>query len=223
MAPLADVREGRAVVGRFSNGELHASVEATIATQDCTLLGSVAPPDEDLLATLLLAHTLVKEGVRSLAALLPYRGYARHDKRGPGRSLGTEWLGRLLHAAGVQEVVTVDVHSRHVHDLFPIPVRSLATAEDRSQVGTEEDGDDGRGERGVGEVVEVPADPLPAIRSRSAADHAGGTTFPSFRTWFMRLAAVTAASGMTGSPAERSALAVHVLQVFRRKYFSRAR
>jgi ribose-phosphate pyrophosphokinase len=129
MAPLADVREGRAVVGRFSNGELHASVETTIAAQDCTLLGSVAPPDEDLLATLLLAHTLVKEGARSLTALLPYLGYARHDKREPGRSLGTEWLGRLLHAAGVQEVVTVDVHSRHVHDLFPIPVRSLSPAE----------------------------------------------------------------------------------------------
>ena len=94
---------------------------------------------------------------------------------------------------------------------------------DRGQVGTEEDGDHGRGERGIGEVVEVPADALPAIRRRAAADRGAGTTFPSFHAWSMRLAAVTAASGVTGSPAERSALAVHVLQVFRRKYFSRAR
>ena len=128
VAPLAHVPEGRAVVGRFANGELHARVETPVTGQDAVLLGSVAPPDEDLLATLLLAHTLVKERARSLTALLPYLGYARQDKREPGRSLGAQWLGRLLHAAGVQEVVTVDVHSPHIHDLFPIPVRSLSPA-----------------------------------------------------------------------------------------------
>jgi len=60
--------------------------------------------------------------------LLPYLGYARQDKREPGRSLGAEWLGRLMRGAGVQEVVTVDVHSPRIHDLFPIPVRSLSPA-----------------------------------------------------------------------------------------------
>jgi len=129
LAPLADLREGHAVIGRFSNGELHATVETPVAGQDCVLLGSVAPPDEDLLATLLLAHTLVKEGARTLTALLPYLGYARHDKREPGKSLGTAWLGRLLHASGILEVVTVDVHSMHVHRLFPIKVRSLSPAD----------------------------------------------------------------------------------------------
>lgn len=129
LAPLADVCVGRAVVGRFSNGELHATVETPVAGQACALLGAVAPPDEDLLSTLLLAHTLVKEGAATLTAVLPYLGYARHDKREPRKSLGTAWLGRLLHASGVQEVVTVDVHSAHVHRLFPIAVRSLSPAE----------------------------------------------------------------------------------------------
>jgi ribose-phosphate pyrophosphokinase len=121
-------REGQALVGRFANGELHARIETPVAGEECVLLGAVAPPDEDLLATLLVAHTLLTEGARRITALLPYLGYARHDKREPGKSLGTAWLGRLLHASGVQEVVTVDVHSPRVHDLFPLPVQSLSPA-----------------------------------------------------------------------------------------------
>jgi ribose-phosphate pyrophosphokinase len=128
LLPRAGLRQGEAVVGRFSNGELHARIETPVAGEECVLLGAVAPPDEDLLATLLVAHTLLTEGARRITALLPYLGYARHDKREPGKSLGTAWLGRLLQASGVQEVVTVDVHSRRVHDLFPLPVRSLSPA-----------------------------------------------------------------------------------------------
>jgi ribose-phosphate pyrophosphokinase len=128
VAPLAGVPEGRAALARFANGELHARLHTPVRGHDVVLLGSVAPPDEDLLGTSLLAHTLVKEGARSLTALLPYLGYARQDTHEPGRSLGAEWLGRLLRGAGVQEVVTVDVHSPHIHDLFPMPVRSLSPA-----------------------------------------------------------------------------------------------
>lgn len=128
VASRAGLREGKAVVGRFPNGELHAGIQAPVAGEACVLAGAVAPPDEDLLATLLVAHTLLTEGARTITALLPYLGYARHDRREPGKSLGTAWLGRLLHASGVQAVVTVDVHSRRVHDLFPLPVASLSPA-----------------------------------------------------------------------------------------------
>jgi len=128
LAPLAELRRGRAVIGRFPNGELHATVETPVAGQECLLLGSVAPPDEDLLATLLLAHTLVKEGAGTLTVLLPYLGYSRHDRAQPGKSLGTAWLGALLQASGAQEVITVDVHSAQAARLFPILLHSLSPA-----------------------------------------------------------------------------------------------
>jgi ribose-phosphate pyrophosphokinase len=124
----ADLPRGRLGLGRFANGELHATIETAVPASESWLLGSVAPPDEDLLATLLLSHTLRKEGARTVTALLPYLGYARQDHVEPRRSLAAAWVGALLGAAGVHEVVTVDVHSRHVHDLFPIPVRSLSPA-----------------------------------------------------------------------------------------------
>jgi ribose-phosphate pyrophosphokinase len=125
---LPEVEEGRVQIDRFANGELYARLGTPVADRVAVLLGAVAPPDEDLLATLLLAHTLAREGARSVMALLPYLGYARHDRAEPGKSLGTAWLGALLAAAGVAEVAAVDVHSRQVHELFPILVRSLSPA-----------------------------------------------------------------------------------------------
>jgi ribose-phosphate pyrophosphokinase len=119
---------GHFSIARFSNGELHATLETAVAGEACLLLGAVAPPDVDLLSTLLLSHTLAKEGAGRITALLPYLGYSRHDRDEPGRSRGTAWLGELLRASGVSDVVSVDVHSRLVHKRFPIPVRSLSPA-----------------------------------------------------------------------------------------------
>ncbi len=128
LASLTGLPQGHAVVGRFPSGELRATLETPVAGRPCLLLGAVAPPDEDLLGTLLLADTLRKEGARRVTALLPYLAYARQDVEEPGRSLAAAWLGRLLQASGVDAVVTVDVHSRRIHDLFPLPVRSLSPA-----------------------------------------------------------------------------------------------
>lgn len=126
---LGAAQPAACAIERFANGELIATVESAVADADCVVLGSVAPPDQDLLHTLLLAHTLVKEGARSVTTLLPYLAYARQDKAEPGRSLGAAWIGRLLQRSGVGRVVTVDVHSARAAGLFPIPVDSISPAE----------------------------------------------------------------------------------------------
>jgi ribose-phosphate pyrophosphokinase len=128
LARLAAVGRGRSSASRFANGELHASIETSPDGCHCIVLGSVAPPDDHLLSTLLLSHTLRKEGAVAVTAMLPYLGYARHDKPEAGHSLATAWLGEVMRASGVTEVVTVDVHSSRVHQLFPVPVRSLSPA-----------------------------------------------------------------------------------------------
>ena len=81
-----------------------------------------------MLSVLLLAHTLRREGARRVIALLPYLGYARQDRADPGQSLGAAWVGDLLGAAGVDEVLTVNVHSRQAAACFPMPLRSLPSA-----------------------------------------------------------------------------------------------
>jgi ribose-phosphate pyrophosphokinase len=125
---LARFEAGGSVIRRFSNGELHVELDAAPTERDGIVLGAVAPPDEHLLSTLLLSHTLKKEGARSLTACLPYLGYARHDRAEPRKSRATAWLGEILRASGVDAVVAVDVHSPLVHELFPIPVRSVSPA-----------------------------------------------------------------------------------------------
>jgi ribose-phosphate pyrophosphokinase len=88
----------------------------------------VSPPDAQLLSTLLLAHTLKKEGASKVTAVLPYMAYARHDKDKPGQSIATAWLGSIFEASGCDGVISVDLHSKTVKELFPIPLLSIASA-----------------------------------------------------------------------------------------------
>ncbi len=113
---------------RFANGEPYVRVADPVKGRLCAVLGSLAPPDEQMLSVLLLAHTLKREGARAVVALLAYLGYARQDRADPGQSLGAAWAGDLLHATGVDRIVTIDVHSRRAGACFPMPVDSLSPA-----------------------------------------------------------------------------------------------
>jgi ribose-phosphate pyrophosphokinase len=77
---------------------------------------------------MLLAQTLKKEGADKITAVLPYLAYSRQDKNKSGESLGTAWVGALLKSSGIDQVLTVDVHSERDKLLFPIPLISLSTA-----------------------------------------------------------------------------------------------
>lgn len=113
---------------RFENGEWQVKLQTPVGDEDCFILGSVAPPDEQLFCSLLLAHTLKKERARQVTAILPYLAYARHDKDKLGESLGTAWLGAVAQASGIDRILTVDVHSERGAKMFPIPVISLSPA-----------------------------------------------------------------------------------------------
>ena len=113
---------------RFENRELRIDVRTAVRNESCVLLGSIAPPDEHMMSALLLAHTLEKEGARQVTAIFPYLAYARHDKDKPGESLATAWVGAVARASGIDQVITVDVHSERGTKLFPIPVISLSPA-----------------------------------------------------------------------------------------------
>jgi ribose-phosphate pyrophosphokinase len=129
LATALGIRLGQCSIERFPNQELHAAIQTDVVNEKCIILSTIAPPDEQLLSTLLLSHTLKKEGARTISALLPYLAYARDDKRKAGQSVATAWVGALLQDSGVDEVITVDVHSSTAQRLFPIPVVSLSPAE----------------------------------------------------------------------------------------------
>lgn len=122
------LQPGRFRTGRFSNGELHIELETAIAGEDCAVLGCITPPDSQLLSTLLLGHTLRKEGARSVTGVLPYMAYSRQDKNKPRQSLAAQWTGAMAQASGFDRIITVDIHSAEDQRLFPIPLISLYPA-----------------------------------------------------------------------------------------------
>ena len=119
---------GSCEFARFSNGELYVRIGDPVAARVCAVLGSLAPPDEQMMSVLALAHTLKRGGARQVVALLPYLGYARQDRAIPGQSLGVAWAGDLLRASGVDRVLTIDVHSKQAAACFPMRLDSLSPA-----------------------------------------------------------------------------------------------
>ena len=125
---LLNLEHGESVVHRFPNQELYITVRARVRGEHCVMLGSITPPDEHLLSVLLLAHTLKKQGARRVTALLPYLAYSRHDKEKPGESLALALIGSLFRSSGIDEVITVDLHSQRGQHLLELPVTSLSSA-----------------------------------------------------------------------------------------------
>lgn len=124
---IPTVQASQFSVARYDNQEMHIRVEGRVSGEHCVILGTIAPPDECLLAVTLLAQTLKKEGAIKITALLPYLAYTRQDKDKQGESLGAAWVGTLLKSSGINRVVTVDVHSDRDKQLFSIPLMSLPT------------------------------------------------------------------------------------------------
>jgi ribose-phosphate pyrophosphokinase len=124
---ILPLQTGEFSVSRFANDELCVKVQGRVSGEHCLALGSITPPDENLLSFALLAHTLRKEGATKVTAVLPYLAYSRQDKEKPGESLGTAWVGSFLKSSGIDQVITIDVHSERDKELFPLPLVSLST------------------------------------------------------------------------------------------------
>jgi len=125
---VPQLRPGQYKAGRFDDGELRIDVETPVKGELCFVLGSIAPPDSRLTSTLLLAHTLRKEGALEVTGVLPYLAYSRQDKNKPRESLAAAWTGALMKASGFDRAITIDVHSAKDRQLFPIPLSSLSPA-----------------------------------------------------------------------------------------------
>lgn len=122
----AGFRTGKYAIRRFENGTRLISLKTDVKGESCAVLGG-SVPGEDLVETLLLTHTLKKEGAAGVILVIPFIPYARQDKNIVGESWGSKWLGDIFAASGVSRVVTVDIHSPEAAR-FPVPLTSLSPA-----------------------------------------------------------------------------------------------
>lgn len=113
---------------RFSNQELHLTLKTPVLGKTCVILGSISPPESNLVSLLILAHTLKKEGAKKCIALIPYLAYTRHEHKEELKSQVTALVGKLLLSSGIDQILTIDIHSQAAIDLIPLPIHSLSPA-----------------------------------------------------------------------------------------------
>jgi ribose-phosphate pyrophosphokinase len=119
---------GDAEIVRYPSGELHVVIHSDVKNQDCLIIGSIAPPDVNLVTLLMMADALKQSGASSVQAYLPYLGYSRQDKFGPHESRGIALIGSLLRASGVDSIITIDTHSDLDRELIGLPLKSISSS-----------------------------------------------------------------------------------------------
>jgi len=127
VASALGIEQGTADIDRFPDGECHVRVLESVRGRDVYVLQSTSPPVEaNLFELLLLADACRRAGAARLTAVIPYFGYARQDRRTHGREpVAAKLVADLIHAAGVNRVVTLDLHSAALEGFFSLPLEHL--------------------------------------------------------------------------------------------------
>jgi ribose-phosphate pyrophosphokinase len=127
-ARILGVPIGAATVERFPDGEVNVQVRETVRRKDVFIIQSTAPPVNDRLMELLaFADACRRASAEHVTAVIPYFGYARADKRhGRREPIGARLVADLLQTAGIDHVITIDVHASQIEGFFRIPVDSLS-------------------------------------------------------------------------------------------------
>ncbi|PBJ82738.1 ribose-phosphate pyrophosphokinase [Lysobacteraceae bacterium NML93-0399] len=122
------VRQGRALVSTFSDGEVQVEIEETVRRQDVFVIQpTCAPSAENLMELLVLIDALKRASVASVTAVIPYFGYSRQDRRlrSSRVPITAKVAARIITAAGADRVLTVDLHADQIQGFFDIPVDNV--------------------------------------------------------------------------------------------------
>ena len=113
-------------VVEFSDGEFEPSFNETIRGSHVFLVQSTTPPSENLMELLLMIDAAKRASAYKIIAVIPYFGYARQDKKGrPRVPIGAKLVANLLMAAGVDRIMTMDLHADQIQGFFEVPVDHL--------------------------------------------------------------------------------------------------
>ena len=119
---------GRASVGKFSDGEIAVELLENVRGRDVFILQSTcAPTNDNLMELLTVADALKRASAGRITAAIPYFGYARQDRR--PRSvrvpISAKLVANMLATAGIDRVLTVDLHADQIQGFFDIPVDNI--------------------------------------------------------------------------------------------------
>ncbi|HEV8644565.1 MAG TPA: ribose-phosphate pyrophosphokinase [Burkholderiales bacterium] len=122
---------GRATVGRFSDGEVMVELLENVRGKDVFVLQSTCTPTNDsLMEVMLMVDALKRSSAGRITAAIPYLGYSRQDRRPRSArvAISAKVVANMLVVAGVDRLLTMDLHADQIQGFFDIPVDNIYSA-----------------------------------------------------------------------------------------------
>jgi len=122
-----DIPLSKAEIKRFSDGEISVQIAESVRGRDVFIVQSTgAPSNDNLMELLIMTDALRRSSASSITAVVPYFGYARQDRKAAPRvPITARLVADLYEKAGIDRVVTIDLHAGQIQGFFDIPVDNL--------------------------------------------------------------------------------------------------
>ena len=118
-------------ITKFSDGEIRVEVMSSVRGRVVYVIQSTcAPTNDNIMELILITDALRRAGCSRVVAVIPYAGYARQDRRPDGQRspISAKVIAKMLEAAGVDQIITVDIHSTQQLGFFDIPTINISAA-----------------------------------------------------------------------------------------------
>ena len=122
------VQLGKAMVGRFSDGEVTVEIQQNVRARDVFVVQPTSTPTNDnLVELLIMVDALKRASARRITAVMPSFGYARQDRRPRSTRvpISAKVVANMLEAIGVERLLTMDLHADQIQGFFDIPVDTI--------------------------------------------------------------------------------------------------
>jgi ribose-phosphate pyrophosphokinase len=117
---------GSTTISRFSDGEIHVSFDESVRGYDVYIIQSTFPNSDNLMELMLMVDAAKRASAAQVAAIIPYFGYARQDRKDKPRvPIAAKLVANILSAAGVDRLMTCDLHAGQIQGFFDFPVDHL--------------------------------------------------------------------------------------------------
>jgi ribose-phosphate pyrophosphokinase len=119
--------QAKAVVKRFADMEIFVEIQENVRGQDVFIVQSTSfPANDHLMELLIIIDALRRSSARRITAVIPYFGYARQDRKSSPRTpISAKLVANLITRAGVDRVLTLDLHAGQIQGFFDIPTDNL--------------------------------------------------------------------------------------------------
>ncbi|MFT5703722.1 MAG: ribose-phosphate pyrophosphokinase [Rickettsiales bacterium] len=130
IAKYLDVSLVNAEIKRFADNEVFVEIKENVRGEDVFVLQSTSfPANDNIMELLIMIDALRRASARRITAVIPYFGYARQDRKvGPRTPISAKLVSNIIAKAGVDRVLTLDLHAGQIQGFFDIPLDNLFAA-----------------------------------------------------------------------------------------------